>query len=118
MNINIIYLIIDFSFPKTICVECDNSLLDKSLFFKNIKNIQVKLCDYHNIEKLFSEHVTKNLLIDSKPENLFSDNSFSFHINSTVNKKIFEKIALKILKKNGINRYHFCCNGNGIMYYQ
>ena len=27
-------------------------------------------------------------------------------------------LVSETLKINGINRYHFCCNGNGVMYYQ
>ena len=109
MNNNIICTIMDYIFSETICVECDNSLVDKLLIFRNIKNIQVKLCDYHNIKKLFLDHV-------SNPENIDSDNSFSFHNNSSISKEVFRELVIEILNKNGINRFFFCCSGGGVMY--
>ena len=104
----------DYIFSETICVECDNSLVDKLLIFRNIKNIQVKLCDYHNIKKLFLDHVNKHYV--SNPENIYSDNSFSFHNNSSISKEVFRELVIEILNKNGINRFHFCCSGSGVMY--
>lgn len=117
MNVNIINLIIEFSFPETICLECDNSFLDKSLFFnKNIKN-KIKLCDYHNMKKLFSEHVKRCTSSSILKNDFLYDNNFSFHNNTGISKEIFKKIIIDILKENNINNYHFCCNGGGVMYY-
>ena len=70
------------------------------------------------MKKTFSEYVNATLVINPEPENLFSDNGQIFHNELNIDINFFEEIVSETLKINGINRYHFCCNGNGVMYYQ
>lgn len=115
---NIMNKVLNYSFPKKICMECNESLVDKSLIFKNIKKYVIQLCDYHIIKKSFIEYVDSTLILNPEPENLFSDNGNNFHNHLEIDKQLFYELVLEILNKRGINKYHFCCDGKGIMYYQ
>ena len=115
---NINNKVLNYAFPKTICRKCDNSLIEKSYIFNSIKKIKIELCDYHNTIEKFSELVKYTLIKNPKPENLFSDNSQSFHNIFKIEKETFKIIIKKILEEYQIYKYHFCCDGNGVMYYQ
>ena len=114
MNVN--HKIINYVFPEKICLECDNSLVEKSLIFN--KKMEIELCDYHKTIKNFSNQLKQTRVIDQELEYLFSDNSNSFHNTLKIKDEVFKEIVTTILHKNQIYKYHFCCDGNGVMYYQ
>ena len=118
MNNNILYSISTYLLPDNICQDCNKSNLEKSTIFKKIRKFKCKLCDYHNTKKNFSDYVASNYEVYTEPENLFSDRSVSYHNNSNLTKEDFKEIVLEILQEYKINKYHFCCQGQGIMYYQ
>jgi hypothetical protein len=117
MNNNIKHKIINYTFPEKLCLKCNNSLIEKSFIFEKIKKIKIDLCDYHKTFRDFSKYVEETFIPNLQVENIFSDNSHSFHNIYKIKKDIFKDIVRKILHKNLINKYHFCCDGNGVMYY-
>lgn len=118
MNNNILLSISNYVFPDTVCLECDNYNLETIFIFNKIKKIKIELCEYHLFKKIFTEHVSNNFIIKPQQEHLFSGNSVSFHNNTNINKEKFKEIVEEILQSFSISKYHFCCSGNGVMYYQ
>ena len=79
MNNNILRSITSYVFPDTICLECDSYNLETVFIFNKIKKIKIALCEHHELKKTFIDHVSNNFIIKPQIENLFSDNSQSFH---------------------------------------